>query len=183
MKYTQAEKLQISMLCEIYRTLGIKNSYNPDVVDSAISSDNYWALGMEYPDLDTGEPLPDSVTLVIDAIDMYDILDYTYKQMSKEDRDEVAAAVTRFDPAHSLKFPGFDGNNEGHYRNIAYLLRKMGRFSEIEITANSHRPMIDIYRRMLEVFLSERADFEPDVGISKQSFIDTLNAKTHPENR
>ena len=57
----------------------------------------------------------------------------------------------------------------------------MGRFSEMDITANSHRPMVDIYRRMLEIFLPRREGFEINTGLSKQVLIDTLNAKKHPE--
>lgn len=33
MKYSQAEKLQLMMLCEIYRAMGIENSFNPDLVE------------------------------------------------------------------------------------------------------------------------------------------------------
>lgn len=183
MKYTQAEKLQISMLCEIYRKLGIDNSYDPDVIDSAITSDNYWVIDWEYQSLHSGEKTPPEVTFVVDTIDMFSILEYTYNHMSKEEQTEVADAIGHFDPTHSLIFPGFDGNNESHYMTIAHMLESIGRFSGTDITKNSHCPKEDIYRRMLEIFLPARKKFEHDVGISKQDFINILNARTHPENR
>ena len=49
MKYSQQEKLQIMMLSDIHRALEIENSFDPDLIDEAVSTDNYWALSWEYP--------------------------------------------------------------------------------------------------------------------------------------
>jgi len=53
-------------------------------------------------------------------------------------------------------FPGFDGNNESTYLGFCrFLLEKQGKFQEQQQylakndDMNSHRPMIDRYRRML----------------------------------
>lgn len=51
MKYTQQEKLQTLMLCEIFKALEIKDSFNSDLIYKAIQSDQYWALDWEYSDL------------------------------------------------------------------------------------------------------------------------------------
>ncbi|ECK7328885.1 hypothetical protein FRM79_20760, partial [Salmonella enterica subsp. enterica] len=68
---------------------------------------------------------------------------------------------------------------------IGSLLKRMGRFSgKDDLTRNSHMPSVAIYQRMLEVFLPARAkNWIHNVGITKQDFIDTLNARVHPENR
>lgn len=58
---------------------------------------------------------------------------------------------------HSAIFPGFDGNNESEYLGFCrFLLEKQGKFQEQEQYLskndgmNSHMPMIDKYRRMLD---------------------------------
>ncbi|EBY1909361.1 hypothetical protein ZQ27_004389 [Salmonella enterica subsp. enterica] len=185
MKYSQQEKLQIQMLCDIHRALKIKNSFDPDFIDEAVSTDSYWALRWKHPSLDDGEEDPEEVQLFVDTFDMYEILQYTYNHFSDEDKADVAESIPHFNGEASLAFPGFDGNNETNYLTIGGMLKRMGRFSgKEELTKNSHMPSVEIYRRMLEVFLPARAkNWIHDVGITKQDFIDTLNARVHPENR
>ncbi|MEH8822783.1 hypothetical protein RAG06_26740 [Klebsiella pneumoniae] len=71
MKYTQQEKLQTLMLCEIFKALEIKDSFNSDLIYKAIQSDQYWALDWEYSDLDSGEDTPEEVTFFVDTFDMW----------------------------------------------------------------------------------------------------------------
>ncbi|MDN4292767.1 YfbU family protein [Citrobacter freundii] len=185
MKYTQPEKLQLMMLCEIYRALEIENSFDPDILEEAISTDNTWAIDWQYQSLDSGEDTPPEVKLFVDTVDMYGILKYTYGHFSDSEKADVESAVSHFSADHCLEFPGFDGNNEGEYLTIGRLLTKMGRFSESgDITKNSHIPSVEIYQRMLEEFLPARAkEWCHGRGITKEAFIRTLNARVHPENR
>ncbi|MFJ5428982.1 YfbU family protein [Pectobacterium actinidiae] len=185
MKYSQQEKLQVMMLCEIYRALDIKNSFDPDLIEQAVSTDQYWALDWEYSGISSGEETPHDVKLFVDTYDMYDILKYTYDRFSDEDKTEVSGAISHFNEKHSLSFPGFDGNNETQYLTIGSLLKTMGRFTGKEdLTKNSHMRSVEIYQRMLEVFLPARANqWTHNVGITKDAFINTLNARIHPENR
>lgn len=185
MAYSQAEKLQIMMLCEIYRKLDIKDSFDPGLIEEAVSSDNYWAINWEYPSLDDGEDDPLKVKVFADTVDMYEILQFTYERFTDTEKAEVASKISHFDESYSLSFPGFDGNNEGEFIGVGRLLKKMGRFSEsIDLTKNSHRRSVDIYQRMLEEFLPARAnDWHDGKGISVESFIKTFNARTHPSNR
>ena len=185
MKYTQQEKLQTMMLCEIYRALGIQNSFNPDLIEEALSNDQYWAIDWEYPGLQSNEDTPEDVKLFVDTYDMYSILRYTYDHLDAAGKQEVAESVSSFDEDYHLNFPGFDGNNESKYLIIGGLLKTMGRFSgEADLTKNSHMPSVDIYRRMLQVFLPARANhWVNGVGISKESLIETLNERIHPLNR
>lgn len=181
MSYSQAEKLQIAMLCEIYRKLNITDSYDPDIIEEAISSQNYWAINWQYSSISDGKDIPEQVTLFVDVIDMYEILKYTYDNLNDEDKQQVAAAVSYFDEKTSLTFPGFDGNNESEYLGIGHMFKLMGNFEGSNLTKNSHSPRATIYRRMLEVFLPARNDDWTDgVGISKESLIATLKAKKNP---
>lgn len=183
MKYTQQEKLQILMLCDVYRALGIKHSFDPDIIEEAITSENYWAIDWEYQHLSSGRSTPPEVKFFVDTYDMYAILGETYNKLSPEDKADVASNVKFFNEVYSLEFPGFDGNNEGQYMSIGRMLRQMGRFSgSDELTKNSHSEKVNSYRRMLEVFLPARKDDWNHIrGISKQSLIATLNAEFLPE--
>ncbi len=185
MKYTQQEKLQTMMLCEIYRAMGIQNSFNPDLIEEALSTDQYWAIDWEYPGIQSDEDTPENVKLFVDTYDMYSIIKYTYDHLDAQGKAEIAKSVSHFDEEHHLHFPGFDGNNETNYLIIGGLLKTMGRFSgNDDLTKNSHMPSVEIYRRMLEVFIPARAkNWTHGVGIRKQDLIDTLNARVHPENR
>ncbi|MGA8121313.1 YfbU family protein [Rouxiella badensis] len=184
MSYTQAEKLQIMLLCDIHRALGIEDSYDPDVIEEAITTDNNWAIGWKYQNLNDGSKTPPHVTFFVDTVDMYKILQYTYQHFSSDDRVEVESKLTNFHGEKSLVFPGFDGNNETDYLSVGYMLEKLGRFEGTDITKNSHMPCVDTYRRMLDVFLPARSkDWNHNKGISKESFIAVFQAKIHPSLR
>ncbi|KKY90269.1 hypothetical protein OA46_04715 [Enterobacter cloacae] len=183
MNYTQAEKLQILLLCDIHEALNIKNSFDADLIREAVSTNNTWAIEWEASSLSTEEDTPEDVKFVCDVLDMYDFLKFTYDNLAEEDKNKLAREVQHFHGEDSVTFPGFDGNNEGRLISIAYMLKKLNRFNKQDITKNSHMPTIAIYRRMLDVFLAARVDFMPGKGISYQALRDTLLARIHPENR
>lgn len=184
MSYTQAEKLQIMMLCDIYKALEIKNNLDPDVIEEAVSSDNTWAIGWKYQSLHDGSETPEHVKLFVDTVDMYNILKYTYGYFTDDEKAEISAAVPHFGGIKHLEFPGFDGNNESEYLSVGYMLKLMGSFVGTHLTKNSHMRSVEIYRRMLDVFLPARdGDWTHEAGISKESFIAVLKARIHPSRR
>ncbi|WP_334141275.1 YfbU family protein [Atlantibacter hermannii] len=183
MSYTQAEKLQILLLCDIHEALGIKNSFDADIIREAVSTNNTWAIEWEASSLSTEEDTPEDVSFVCDVLDMYDFLKFTYDNLTEEDKKKLTEEVKHFNGEDSVTFPGFDGNNESRLMSIAYMLKKLNRFNRQDITKNSHMPTIAIYRRMLEVFYDARKDMAPGKGISYEALRDTLRARTHPEYR
>lgn len=63
-----------------------------------------------------------------------------------------------------VRFPGFSGNDEGHFGYATYLVDHLGRFSHLELGddgLNSHFPMLDQYRPQLEVWYRIREDRQP----------------------
>lgn len=180
MSYTQAEKLQILLLCDIHEALGIKNSYDASLIKEAVETDNLWALEWEYNSLSTDEENPDEVRHVCDVLDMYDMLKFTYDHLSPDDQNRLAAEVPHFNPNHSLTFPGFDGNNESGLMSVARMLAKMGRFNSQDIVKNSHHPTYATSERMLNVFLPKRSNFHHLRGITYEALRDTLLARIHP---
>lgn len=183
MSYTQAERLQILLLCDIHEALGIQNSYNPELIKEAIETDNLWALDWEYQSLSTEDDNPDEVKHVCDVLDMYSLLQFTYDKLSPDDQSKLAEEVPGFNAAHSLTFPGFDGNNESKLMSIAHMLTKLGRFHTQDITKNSHHPTVEASNRMLAVFIPERSNFHHERGLTYEALKETLLARIHPSNR
>jgi uncharacterized protein len=83
-------------------------------------------------------------TLVIDAMDMYFAIQRAYDAL--DDKAETEEWRT--------KFPGFDGNHETAYMGYArFVVEKEGRFRFLKPYKedfNSHTPMLDRYRRMID---------------------------------
>lgn len=180
MKYSQAEKLQLLMLCEVFRTLGIKNSFDVDLIEEAVTTDSSWAIDWKYDSLRSGEETPQHVKFVADTLEMYDILKNIYDDLSISDKTDVANEADHFNAATTLIFPGFDGNNENEYMGVANLLKMMGHFPDQDITKNSHSPKVEVYKRMLSVFLPAYDSWIENRGISKEKFIEILNARFQP---
>ena len=83
---------------------------------------------------------------VLNILDMYRAITFGVAELPAD--DEVRKH-------HLAKFPGFDGNNETHQMAyVRYFVVDLNRFSELRQDEypyfNSHCPMLDTYRRMLE---------------------------------
>lgn len=79
---------------------------------------------------------------VIDILDMFTTLKYTFEQLGDKANIDVA----------QLRFWGFDGNTEGKYIGYTeYLVEREERFTEVDRgdKFNSHMPMLELYRRMI----------------------------------
>ena len=85
---------------------------------------------------------------VIDILNMYRAITFSFQKLKdKVDIDE-----------YYLKFQGFDGNNEtDQYSYVCYFVIDLNRFQELKYgleypDLNSHSPMLEKYRKMLEVW-------------------------------
>jgi uncharacterized protein YfbU (UPF0304 family) len=82
---------------------------------------------------------------VFEILRMYRYINFSYKNL--EDKSNIDAS--------NIKFPGFDGNNEGKQLCYAkYLMHDLDNFKELHDSGdypdyNSHTRMLDKYRRML----------------------------------
>lgn len=109
---------------------------------------------------------------VLTILGIYSDLRDSYEQLSDKSGIEP----------HQVKFPGFDGNNEGELLSFARALRKGGRFVDTlpEHGKNSHMPTREIYGRMI-------AEWDklgkPQFPLSKDQIAEILAARTHPFNR
>lgn len=78
-------------------------------------------------------------------------------------------------------FPGFDGNNEWEYLGFSrFLIEKQGKFQEQEQYfskndgMNSHMPMVEKYRRMLDV--KEKLARSDSWKLTVEQALEVLNA-------
>lgn len=152
MKISNAEKLILTMLCEMQEHLKTKGEIDPAFVKDAIYSNHLWAIEWKYHGLFEGssEPNPPEVKFVTDVLDMWSFIEPAYKDLSTEDKKRVDAEV----PFGLEGFEGFDGNNEIEYLSIArFLVEKMDLFSDFKgRVVNSHMPKVGRYEQMLSVF-------------------------------
>lgn len=183
MKVSDGEKLILLMLSELYEHLEINGEIEPSFIQSAIFSNNLWAIPWKY----SGIPFedqddPEIVKEVLDILDMWSFIEYSYEQLSDKEKEylEVAAKPFGKDP----KFPGFDGNNESSYMGIAsFIVNDLERFEEFKgRNFNSHCPSLDGHGRMLSVFekIRRNMNFGP---LSAGDLTNILKERIHPDNR
>ncbi|PXX67648.1 hypothetical protein SAMN05660489_03106 [Pseudomonas sp. LAMO17WK12:I10] len=71
MNPSATEKLILQMLCDVHKHLGIKDSYDPDLISRAVGSDDYWVLNWKYDIREENAENPPHVRAVVDALDMF----------------------------------------------------------------------------------------------------------------
>lgn len=183
MQPTVIEQLTVHMLCAIYKKLGIEDSFDPDLVSSAIASNDLWVLDWAYDIKDEQSHNPHYVTAVVDTLDMYSFLRDSFEQLSPAEQAIVEAEVPH--ASSQVQFRGYDGNNElDHRRAARYLVNHLDRFETMkdEATTNSHSPVVEMYARMFEVFEPIRAQLVNRL-MGPHEIVAVLKAAVHPSNR
>lgn len=142
------DKLILAMLAGVYKKLGIRDDIDPDFVLAAVFGGKEWGLKWEYDSLyeDTAVEQPPEVKETCDILDLFRFLAGSYNALNSADKKKVDDSPN----AASIKFGGFDGNNDPHYGIMCFLIKDMGRYSEHPEPINSHSMgSIGKYRRML----------------------------------
>jgi len=155
MRLSDAERLILVMLSDIYQKLGIEDEIDPEFVKEAIYSGRTWGLRWKYPGIfgaGEHEPDPPEVKEAADILDMWELVERAYARLTVEEKESIATEVEPWD--RNVQFLGFDANNEGAYFSIAmFFIDDMGKFSGFKgRDLNSHWPVLSGYRRMLAVF-------------------------------
>lgn len=124
-----------------------------ELVQQAIYSGHYRVLEWELTRiLHDHVDRRGAVALVVDALDMWTLVERAYAGFSDAEKERIAAEVgpSGRDP----RFLGFDGNQEVEYLGIArVMIEHMGWFEALKgRPINSHVPMIESYRRMTATF-------------------------------
>jgi len=183
MKITDGEKLILLMLSELYDALKVRGEIEPDFIRSAIFSDKIWSIPWKYSGIPfENQETPEIVKEVLDILDMWSFIEYSYGELSEKDKEYVEKEASPF--GKNPKFSGFDGNNETEYMSTAsFLVNKLDRFEEFKgRDFNSHCPLVDAYKRMLIVFERMRHDLTHD-PLSAEQLVEILKEQVYPENR
>jgi uncharacterized protein len=183
-KLSDGERLILVMLSEMYEQLKIEGEVDPKFMLAAIHSGNTWALKWKYPGILSEGDDDNSPTVheVVDILAMWDMIEYSYRELSPEDKKRVETEAAPF--GRHVQFRGFDGNNEGEHMSVArFLIDDLDRFADFKgRDLNSHAPSLDTYRRMLAAFTPLRSSIVAG-PLSATQIIQVLKEQTHPEQR
>ena len=180
-KFSDGEKLNMLMLCEIFKHLKIKSELEPEFIEAAVHGGHYWGLKWQYPGIYHGsEDNEQVIGEVCDVLDMWTCIESGHAKLSKKDKELVKTEAEPF--GEHVTFRGFDGNNESEYMGIAsFLIGELNRFTNFQDRdLNSHCPSIETYKRMLDVFEPMRPSLMMRGELNALQIIDILKATIHP---
>lgn len=148
-----ADRLILSMLCEISKSVGATDEIDPGFVSSAIFGGHDWALEQEMPGV-FPQRTDDRETVreVVDILDMWSFLEEAAEEFTT---DDLSAIDEKAGPHHTpVKFHGFDGSNETSHMSIArFYIEDMDRFQRFAgRSLNAHHPTLTGYRAMFAEF-------------------------------
>lgn len=151
---SDGEKLLTMMMCDLYAHVGLsEGGIDPKKIASVIHGGHLWAPKWDMQGLfHDHEDDPENAEFVASVMDMWSFIEDSYVELSKSDKDLVAAEAGPL--GKNPKFKGFDGNNEFELMAIAmHFIDGMNRFKSFKgRSMNSHAPMVRRYRQMLQVF-------------------------------
>lgn len=153
MQLSKGEKLILLMLCEIQEHLKIHGDTNTTLIKEAIYSGNLWGLEWGMPGVfHDAETAPEVVRETVDILAMWRRLEESFGALSPSDKIALEEGLKPY--ALTVRFPGFDGNNESSHINAArFLIDSLGQFQGFKgRDLNAHMPTLAEYRRMLAVF-------------------------------
>jgi uncharacterized protein YfbU (UPF0304 family) len=110
---------------------------------------------------------------------MWSFLEEAYTKLSAAEKDRIQIEVGK-----TIRFWGFDGNNESERLGIArFLIEKMERFTSFKgRDLNSHWPTTATYHRMLSIFAPIRTTLVGrTLGVGE--IIAILKEQFHPDHR
>jgi uncharacterized protein len=175
---TNAEKLILYMLCDIYEKTKAGGELDPRLIRKSLLYGHSWALEMQYSALfPTTADNRAILTEVVDMLDMWNFIEAAVERLNDEERKRLGDAIGSL---HFAAFTGFDYNHEiDHASVMSFLVEDLERFSRFKTRAhlNSHSARVGRYRRMLSVFEPIRPRLAGR-ELSMSELIEVLEART-----
>lgn len=185
MELSQGEKLILLMLCEIQEHLKIKGETNTSLIKEAIYSGNLWGLEWGMSGVFHNHETPRSVVEeTVDILAMWERLEQSYDALSSADKTLLSERLEPLGP--TVRFPGFDGNNESSYINAtSFLIDYLDRFQHFKGRRdfNAHMPTLDAHRRMLAVFNPILYNVVLNGNFDVNQIAQVISERIHPEHR
>ncbi|CAI2407488.1 Uncharacterised protein [Serratia liquefaciens] len=143
---TSTEKLTLLMMCDLFDHLGVDGEIDSSIVREAVDSGNTWAIERKYQFLST-EEVPKEVQKKVDsALTAYRNLSNSLRTLTPDESNELKDKHKLKIHDKHIQFPGYDGNNESDYMSVAFMLGKLGLYTEqLEIDKNSHEENVNSY--------------------------------------
>ena len=183
-RLSAGEKLILLALRDMTKQLKLKDGETDlDFIAETIFGGHSWGLKWQLSGVfHDHEDAEETVSEVVDVLDMWSFLESGYAALSKKDKARVAAEAEPL--GTHVKFSGFDGNNESEHMGVArFLIEQLDRFTSFKgRDLNSHMPSIDAYRRMLAVFEPMRRTLTGR-ELNADEIIAILIAWLHPSRR
>jgi len=180
--FTNGDKLVVAMLGDLLKHLKVKGDVDVPFVQQALFGGHYWGFKWRMEGLFHDHVDKKSVVGEVgDMLSMWSFVESSYKQLSAKEKKllETELGITGKNP----RFLGFDANNEEHYGVAHFMILDLERFDEFKSRKlNSHMPVVDMYRRMLEVFERYSSSLVGS-SLSVQQLIEILKARIHPSMR
>lgn len=182
MKMTKAQKLILSMLCDIYDKLELTQLDTKLLRNAAINHDHTWLLDWELSGIEgeKDEEPPPEVFEVMNYLEMWDRLESAWRSFDDGTRNNIRSQVELF--GKDIRFPGFDGNNESDLAVIARLLTDdANRFKDLKgRIIDSHAPLRKNYARMYTAFAPLRTALGPN-ELSAGQLVAVMRQMSHPK--
>lgn len=151
------DKINTILLCEIAVKLGIDTSFDPKIVNYAVSSGNEWVLEHKYPSLASRSPSQAERDFVASIFSMYRGLSVAFSNLSIAEQTELIAAHKLRVEDGTIQIPGFDRNNESNYFSIANVFLEIEQFPEQKMPlTDTHSHTKKFYEKMLQKFQEMR---------------------------
>jgi uncharacterized protein YfbU (UPF0304 family) len=152
-EFSNADKLSLFMICDIYEKLGIDAEFDPKFIRTALMNGHAWGIDWRYGVMfPRSEDEPELVRMVVDILDMWNFIEAAVAKLNDDDKTKLATEIGYIGRA---QFQGFDGNNEIDYMAAcAFLVEDLDRFGRFKTRArlNSHSPKVARYLRMVRAF-------------------------------
>ena len=170
------EKLILSILCDVSRTVGAEGTIDPGFLDAAVKGGHAWAIEWEHPSLAHGhtntQATADFVTRVLS---MWRLVEDSFARLPEPEKAEVCAGAAL---AGSPTFPGWHGELEANYKSTArFMTDRMNLFPMFAGRAATEAggPVVQRYKAMI----GRLAEFERAgtvQALSAEQLIDILRA-------
>ena len=140
MKFTDAERVILANQYEILGKLNNEKTYL-DLAEN-LRDGHEWIYNQKI----SVSPIftKEQSGFVVSILSLYEVIQDSFDALS--DKGSLNE--------DSVKFPGFDGNNEGEYKRFFSALVENGQFAHVKANTNSHMKKISTYENMLDKWKS-----------------------------
>lgn len=150
MKLSDGEKLILLALAD--QKAG-RDELDLEFIRSAILNGHSWALTWQLSGIPNEDTDPTVADETADILGMWSFIERSVQALPEDEQKKIEEDAYPF----SIRFEGFDGNNDDHHSVASFLINNMDRFGEFkERYLNSHtQSSLPNYRRMLTSYRAE----------------------------